>query len=572
MKRSQPATAVPARPIARLPTLLLIAIVALGWGLRNHRLLDPDEGRNAEVAREMAATNDYFVPHLDGLPYLDKPVVYFAAAAAAMELLGPTELAARLPAFLFTLGSIALVVWWARRRWGAGAGWIAGIALASMPLVLAYAQETIFDSTLAFFLTAAILAFAEDRPVLAWAAIGAGAITKGPVAIAVPLVALVPWHLLTGRPLRRLVPLAGLAVFALVALPWFLAVTARHPEFPHYAFVRETFERVTTKGFHRTAPAWYYLPILLVGGFPWIVPALARLRRWRWAWLAREVNPGAQESLLLACWVLGPLLMFSLNQSKLPHYVLPLMPALALAAAGALTVDGVGVAWRAYTAVATVLGVGLATVTLWLPKPISLTAAERAAVPGAALSLGLVLVASALVVAIAVRRGKSSWVIAAYAAVVVAIPIAGGPLLAAVGDDRSSAAVTQVTAAVLARESAAGAPADVLGIGAYIPSLPFYLRRTVPIATVAGRELTSNYIADYVDQYRAYPGTPLRPADEWRLVLDHCDTPTVFIARAGDRETRAALAARLPLLAEDARFSAYGPCTAPAAGRADRGQ
>ncbi|HXH62679.1 MAG TPA: glycosyltransferase family 39 protein [Gemmatimonadales bacterium] len=572
MKRSPPATGVPARPFARLPTLLLIAIVALGWGLRNHRLLDPDEGRNAEIAREMAATNDYLVPHLDGLPYLDKPVVYFAAAAAAMELLGPTELAARLPAFLFTLGSIALVVWWARRRWGADAGWIAGIAFASMPLVLAYAQETIFDSTLAFFLTGAILAFVEERPVLAWAAIGAGAITKGPVAIAVPLVVMVPWHLLTGRPLRRLVPIAGLAVFALVALPWFLAVTSRLPEFPHYAFVRETFERVTTKGFHRTAPVWYYLPILLIGGFPWIVPALARLRRWRWAWLAREVNPGAQESLLLACWVLGPLLMFSLNQSKLPHYVLPLMPALALAAARALTGDGVGIAWRVYTAVATALGVGLATITLWLPKPISLTPAERAAVPGAALSLGLVLVASALVVAIAVRRGKSSWIIAAYAAVVVAIPIAGGPLLAAVGDDRSSAAVTQVTAAVLARESAAGAPAEVLGIGAYIPSLPFYLRRTVPIATVAGRELTSNYIADYVEQYRTSAGTPLRPADEWRLVLAHCATPTVFIARAGDRETRTALAARLPLLAEDARFSAYGPCAAPAAARPDRGR
>jgi hypothetical protein len=126
-------------------------------------------------------------------------------------------------------------------------------------------------------------------------------------------------------------------------------------------------------------------------------------------------------------------------------------------------------------------------------------------VPGAALTLGLVLVASALVVAIAVRRGESSWVVAAYAAVVVAIPIAGGPLLTAVGDDRSSAAVTQVTAAVVARESAAGAPAEVLGVGAYIPSLPFYLKRTVPIATVAGRELTSNYIADYVDRFRDYP-------------------------------------------------------------------
>ncbi|HUC41784.1 MAG TPA: hypothetical protein VMR92_13170, partial [Gemmatimonadales bacterium] len=87
----------------RLPTLLLAAALALAFNLDGYPLLDPDEGRNAEVAREIAATNDYVLPHLDGLPYLDKPIVYFAAAAAVMEVLGPTETAARLPADLFTL-------------------------------------------------------------------------------------------------------------------------------------------------------------------------------------------------------------------------------------------------------------------------------------------------------------------------------------------------------------------------------------------------------------------------------------------------------------------------------------
>ena len=77
-------------------------------------------------------------------------------------------------------------------------------------------------------------------------------------------------------------------MFALVTLPWFLAVSQRVPEFPHYVFVRETFERVTTTRFHRTAPFWYYLPIVPVAAFPWIVPALAGLKRWRWAWLRRQ--------------------------------------------------------------------------------------------------------------------------------------------------------------------------------------------------------------------------------------------------------------------------------------------
>src|SRR6266705_2454156 len=86
----------PSRQLITLPLLLMLAAVALGWNLNGYRLFDPDEGRNAEVAREMAQSNDYVVPHLDGLPYLDKPIVYFAAAAAMMKLFGPTEAAGRL--------------------------------------------------------------------------------------------------------------------------------------------------------------------------------------------------------------------------------------------------------------------------------------------------------------------------------------------------------------------------------------------------------------------------------------------------------------------------------------------
>ncbi|HEY7194800.1 MAG TPA: glycosyltransferase family 39 protein, partial [Gemmatimonadales bacterium] len=118
----------------RLPTVLVAAALALAFNLGGYPLLEPDEGRNAEVAREIAMSNDYVLPHLNGLPYLDKPIVYFAAAAAVMEVLGPTETAARLPAYLFTLATLVVVVWFARRRWGNDAGWLAGLALATMPL------------------------------------------------------------------------------------------------------------------------------------------------------------------------------------------------------------------------------------------------------------------------------------------------------------------------------------------------------------------------------------------------------------------------------------------------------
>jgi len=550
----------------RWPVLLLAAVLALGFDLGGYPLFDPDEGRNAEVAREMAQTNDYILPQLNGLPYLDKPVVYFAAAAAVMELLGPTETAARLPAYLFTIATFVVVIWFARRRWGRDAGWLAAVALATMPLVLAYARTTIFDSALAFCTTLAILAFWDDRPVLAWAAIGLGAITKGPVAILIPLATLIPHALLTGRPLRRLFPLAGLGMFALVALPWFIAISVRIPEFPHYVFVRETFERVTTTRFHRTAPFWYYLPIVPVAAFPWIVPALARWKNWRWAWLARRVNAEAQETILLVCWVLGPLLFFTLNQSKLPQYVLPLMPPFALAAARVLTRDassggggGIGSGRVAYGRIAAVVGVALVSLTLWLPAPISLTPAQRAAIPGTALAIGIALLISALMVYVGGRpdRPRPATTVMGYALAVMVIPVVSGRLLDAVGEDRSA----RVLASVILN---AGNP-DVVGVAAYPPSLPFYLRKRFPVATPTGRELTSNFIADHHQQLRRFPDSPLKAPDYWRRRVTECRTPVVLVTRAGDRPVRATLDSLVPLLAVEGRYAAYGPCAASSA-------
>jgi 4-amino-4-deoxy-L-arabinose transferase-like glycosyltransferase len=551
----------------RLPLLLLAAVLALAFDLGGYPLFDPDEGRNAEVAREMAQTNDYILPHLDGLPYLDKPIVYFAAAAAVMEVLGPTETAARLPAYAFTLATLIAVVWFVRRRWGADAGWLAALALATMPLVLAYARTTIFDSALTFCTTVAILAFWDDRPILAWAAIGLGSITKGPLAILVPLITLIPYSLIVGRPIRRLFPIAGVGVFALVALPWFLAVSLRIPEFPHYVFVRETFERVTTTRFQRTAPFWYYLPIVPIAAFPWIVPALSRWKNWRWTWLARRVNGEAQDAILLACWVIAPLLFFSLNQSKLPQYVLPLMPPFAIAAARLLTRQapelgsGINVGRRAYGAIAAIVGIALASLTLWLPAPISLTPAERAAIPPTALALGVALLVSAAMVWYGgrPRQPRPATTIMGYALVVMMMPIVSGRLLDAVGEDRSARALARVI------QNAGPADTEVIGVGAFPTSLPFYLRRTIPVATATGRELTSNFIADYHEQLRGYPNSPLKPADYWSERLASCRTPAVFVTRANNARARVMLDSVVPLLLVEGRYAAYGPCAASSA-------
>ena len=151
----------------------VVVVVALFLHIGDYPLYDADEGRNGEVAREMAETNDFVLPHLNGLPYLDKPVVFFAAAALSMKILGSTETAARVPAFLFMLLSAALTGWFAVRleEWRGRAeggvtlaaphpsGWLAGIITMAMPLSLAFSRTVIFDSTLTFFILLAIVSF-----------------------------------------------------------------------------------------------------------------------------------------------------------------------------------------------------------------------------------------------------------------------------------------------------------------------------------------------------------------------------------------------------------------------------
>jgi hypothetical protein len=141
----------------------------------------------------------------------------------------------------------------------------------------------------------------------------------------------------------------------------------------------------------------------------------------------------------------------------------------------------------------------------------------------------------------------------------MAIPVVAGRLLGAVGDDRSAA-----TLAGVIRNARSPRPA-VLGISAFPPSLPFYLRDRMDVATATGRELTSNFIADYADRFRVVPGSPLKPRDYWREALARCAVPTVFITRTDDREVRAVLDTALPLLAVEGLYAAYGPCAASSA-------
>ena len=550
---------------------VLLAAVALGWGLGGYPLLEPDEGRNVEVAREMVRSGDWVLPHLNGLPYLDKPAPYFAAVAVSMRVFGESEAAARLASLAFIVGT-ALLVWRLGRRMGpSGTGEIAAVAFATMPLTIAFSRTVIPDPALAFLetltLTAAWRGFTDERGAdawfaFAWAAMGTGAVTKGLAAIIVPLLVLAVFGLVAGARLRPFFSIRAWPWLLVAGLPWFIGVSLRRPDFPRYAFVYESLERVATTTHGRGGPIWYFVPVLLAGSFPWIVPAIAGAARALRGWRERR-TPDAREAVFLASWTLVPLVFFSLSQSKLPGYYLPALPGVALAAglllARARTDEMLArtvgrtavVSGTLLLAFAAALAAGAARTgsAAWL------TPAERAAAPAFALAFAGVLVAAGALALWTARARRVVPFAALLALPVAAVPVVGGRMMNAIGQDRSSQA--------LARTIERAAPGfRVAGVEAWPTSLRYYLDRPVLLASATGREMTSNYVASRLDEFRAVPASPLRPLDWWRTAVAVCDTATVFVARRGSAVSDS-LAVYLRLLGSGGaggRFLAYGPC------------
>ncbi len=561
----------------RLPlAALTVAIVAAGFLYRidGHALLDPDEGRNAEVAREMAASNDYVLPRLNGLPYVDKPALFFAVDAAFMEVLGPTVFAARLAPLLFTLLALGTVGLFARRLWGAGTAWIAVVATATTPFVLAYSRTVIFDSAVMLWVALALLGFyraiedgrSEDGETtavaggavrrvgdwyraLAWGAIGLGVLTKGPIALALPLMIAVPYAFWR-RAVRALGDPVSLLLFVAIVLPWVFAMSREVPGFLEYVLVTETARRLATPDLGRTGPAWYFLAILPAAALPWtVVAAAAGIPRRR-----GTAGPIDRRMVFLSLWILVPLIFFTLSQSKRPQYVLPLIPAVGLFVAGLWRgrtdrLPGVRAAGAALAAIGAGLLLARHAVAGTLPHAAGDVAAQ---IPGTAVGLGTVCLGAAILAW--VGAGRRWLALMALSLPVASIPLVSRGLMRAVGEDRSAHALAE------AIDRAAGPETEIVGVGALPLSLPFYLQRTITLSTADGSELTSNYTLRNLDGLvRGHP-TILRGRDWWREALVSCTRPRVFVVRDDDDDARAVLERDLPLLVLTRKYAAYGPC------------
>ncbi|MGA7617201.1 MAG: glycosyltransferase family 39 protein, partial [Thermoanaerobaculia bacterium] len=329
------ATETPVRWTAlKAAALLLLVTFLLGYRLGSVPLFDPDEGRNAEVAREMAVSGDFVLPTLNGLPYLDKPIVLFAAEAVAMKTFGANEMAARLPSLLFALATVLLIAWFGTRHFGLERGLLAGWVAAASPLLVAFSRIVIFDTGLTFFITFSILALyeavvagerraGEGWRLAAWASMALGVLMKGPVALALPAMVLIPFAWRSGR-IRDLASVWSALLFSVVLAPWLVLVSLRIPDFLDYALVTETVSRLTTNELKRQGPIWYFVPYLIGGFFPWILLLAANAKR-----IIRDERKTPQ-GWLFVLWIAVPFIFFSLSHSKRPQYILPLVAPIAL--------------------------------------------------------------------------------------------------------------------------------------------------------------------------------------------------------------------------------------------------
>lgn len=321
---------------------LWVSLLAIGllffWHLGARGLNDPDEGRYAGVALRMLNTGDWLHPVFNGKPHLAKPPLTYWMIAASFALFGATEWAARLPATLAALAVVLLTASLSRRWFGPRRARDTVLILASAPLFFGLARLTDPNMLLTLWVLLAFwswLTWQTDgdrwRRWLFYAALGLGFFTKGPVSVVLALFGIWSFRRWGGETYRARPTWSwpGALLAAGLGLWWFLLLVSQQPELFRYFIGTEIYARLFSPKLHRNEPIFYFLVILPAGFLPWL-PLTSSL------FCERCENPWPGTVRALAVWIAAAVTLFTCSQSKLPTYILPLMPPLALLATAAL--------------------------------------------------------------------------------------------------------------------------------------------------------------------------------------------------------------------------------------------
>jgi 4-amino-4-deoxy-L-arabinose transferase-like glycosyltransferase len=462
--------------------------------LAQRPLFDPDEGRYAEIPREMLSGGDWVIPHLNALVYLEKPPLQYWLTALAFRGLGQSEFPARLFTGLAGYLVLLTVFFLGRDLWGFNAGLRAVLYTSASALFVLLGHQLTLDMMLSFWLLAALGCFlaAQARRDTAshwrawmlgcWAAMALAVLTKGLIGVLIPgatLFAYLAWQR-DWMLLRRLNLRWGLPLFTAIAAPWFVLAARANSQFLQFFFVREHFLRFVTAIEHRTQPWWFFAPVLVVGIVPWLPQAARALVV---VPMDRVQRGQFDAARLLWIWCVFVLVFFSFSDSKLIPYILPAIPALALLCAGRTGGDGRACLLTG-AFLSLVFGVGVVAYAsgVWSSadaRQLLLLIRPMLFCMGALLALG------ALIAAVFALRGRplaalsalsGSWFLGS-----AAILIAGNAAQSLFSAKDVALALRQAAAAAEPAGAPASFPADipVFAVQSYQQSLAFYLQRPV---------------------------------------------------------------------------------------------
>jgi 4-amino-4-deoxy-L-arabinose transferase-like glycosyltransferase len=341
------------RPYGAAIAFALLCALFFTFDLGGRAISSPDEGRYIEIPREMVETGDYVLPRLNGIYYFEKPPLFYWMEAVAIKIFGVSEFSTRLvPALLGLFGCLS-TLYVGQRFYGRTAGLLAGGILASTLLYYALARFIVLDMAVSVFVSAALFAFLlacdekDEKRALWWARAGhlaaaLAVLSKGLIGLALPgLIGLI-WLAMIGRwsLLKRILCPSGIAIFLAVSVPWHVLAAMENKDFLWFYFVHEQFLRFSTTVHNRYEPMWFFVPVLIAGFLPWtgyiwhgVKQALPS------SWAKRASRP---RELYMLIWIVVIFIFFSISDSKLITYILPIFPPLAVLIAGVVApyIDG----------------------------------------------------------------------------------------------------------------------------------------------------------------------------------------------------------------------------------------
>lgn len=300
-------------------------------GLAVRPYLTPSEARYIEIPRQMLANDDWLTPRINGVPYFEKPPLFYWMQAVSMFVLDSTgEFAGRLATtkLMAFMGALTYIV--GRLLYGRRTGLLSALVFGTSLLTYALSRISMLDVPVSAFLTLTFTCFLLAQKTkyksfyyLMYIASALAVMSKGLIGIVIPGMVIAVWIFFTGqwKILREVKLFRGLLVFLAITAPWHIMMSKAHPEFAHFYFINEHFERFLTTEHKRIAPWWFFITIVIAGFVPWTGLLPAALKR----------QPRKTPfDLLMKLWVFLPLIFFSLSNSKLVPYIFPIFPPLAV--------------------------------------------------------------------------------------------------------------------------------------------------------------------------------------------------------------------------------------------------